>query len=421
MSAGSTPHLEPTAGPAPAIDLDDLARLRESFQVFSERTEHLERAYERLTRRATRVDLELRRANVALGAKVAELEALSESRRRLLSALPNGVVVVDAAGSLACVNPAAARLLGRPAEELEGRLRDAAVGPTGDALLVTGDDAGRGRGRLEREVVAHDGSRRRVAIDVVDLGEGSEMQVLTDLTVVTRLREQVGRLDTLATLGEMAASIAHEIRNPLNGIDGFAGLLQRRLADSADEDVRRYAERVRTGVRELDAIVVNLLAFAAPEELRAERFDLRPLVHEIAETAVAFAGGDHEVDVLVSFPGGTSATLIEADPIKLRMILRNLVKNGVEALGTGGTLRVGFTRDEGSWTLTVDDDGEGVPAAMRERLFRPFSTSKARGTGLGLAIARKLAGLHGGTLRYEPLEPGSRFALTVPTTAGDDA
>jgi PAS domain S-box-containing protein len=410
VSPGSTPHLETPAGPAP-IATGDLDRLQESFRVFSERTAHLEKAYERLTRRAARVDLELRQANLELAAKVEELGALSESRRRMVAALPEGIVVVDAGGVISNVNPAAARILGRPAAELEGRLRAAIVGPTGDELL-SDDDLAPGSEDVEREIVALDGSRRRVAMTLVELGDGCTMRVIADRTVVTRLREQVGRLDTLASLGEMAAGIAHEIRNPLNGIDGFAALLQRRLVDSEDEDLTRYASRVRSGVRELDGIVVNLLAFARPEQLQLEEVDLRPLLSELAEDARSYGDG-FEPEILLSFPGGRRGTLVHADALKLRMIVRNLLKNAVEAMSEAATLRLILDGDDDAWTIAVEDEGAGVPEDFRERLFRPFCTTKARGTGLGLAIAQKLANLHGGGLSYEPREPGSRFALRI--------
>lgn len=406
MSAGSTPRLERRQNVAP-IPSGDLERLQESFRVFSEQTSHLEGAYDRLTRRAARVDLELRQANVQLASKVEELEAVGEARRRMVTALPEGIVVVDSGGVVRDVNPAAARVLGRPANELIGRLRAALVDPKGRELLEATTE-----NNAEREIVSLDGSRRRVSFATVDLGEGETMHVITDRTVVTRLREQVGRLDTLASLGEMAAGIAHEIRNPLNGIDGFAALLQRRLVDGDDDDLARYASRVRAGVRELDGIVVNLLAFARPEKLQLDEVDLRPLLSELAEEARSF-GGTAEPEIILGFPGGLRGTLVHADALKLRMIIRNLLKNAVEAIDGVGTLRLSLQGDEDAWTIAVDDDGAGVPEAFRERLFRPFCTTKARGTGLGLAIAQKLANLHGGELSYTPRDPGSRFALRI--------
>src|SRR5262249_38152607 len=121
---------------------------------------------------------------------------------------------------------------------------------------------GAGATPVERDVVSLDGSKRRVSSVVQTLEDGGRMEVISDLTEVSHLRTQLTRLDTLAALGEMAAGIAHEIRNPLNGIEGFAGLLARALASDEDVDraqAQRYVDRVRRGVVEVNEIVTNLL------------------------------------------------------------------------------------------------------------------------------------------------------------------
>ncbi|HGY91724.1 MAG TPA: PAS domain-containing protein, partial [Planctomycetes bacterium] len=329
----------------------------------------------------------------------------------ILDALPDGVVVINAADQVICVNPAAERILGRSAEEILGRSRRAVVGPTGDPLLA-GVLEGRTRGRVEREVTTLDGSVRHIAYTSAPLPAGCELQVLTDRTVASRLRQQVNRLDTLAALGEMAAGVAHEIRNPLNGIDGFAALLGRELvSEGRNEDVSRYAARIRRGVSEINAIVSNLLGFAAPQGLQNGRVDLHHLLSSVCAEAQEFAPKD--VSIHFHSEAGV-ASEVEGDTVKLRVVFLNLIRNAVEAVHEDGTVQVDLEADHGKLIIRVRDDGPGLAPAMRLKLFRPFSTTKAQGTGLGLAIAHKVCALHGGTIEHEESEHGCTFRVELP-------
>lgn len=399
----------------------DIRKLEESFRVFNQMTRSLETAYSKLTKRVAKIDVELSESNAELQSKVDELEAATRSRNEILDALPSGVVVIDAHGSVMSVNPAAERILGRRAAEIVDRSRDTMIGPEGDHLLVASGAVERKKeGQIEKDLVTLDGSRRRIGITVVPLKEGGEIQVLSDLTVVTRLREQLGRLDTLAALGEMAAGVAHEIRNPLNGVDGFAALLGRTLkTKDVGPEAARYVDNIRRGVREVNSIIANLLTFAAPERLTATPIKIAPIVDEIVgETVREHDGGDWCRVVADMGPLAADATIL-GDPLKLKIALRNLVKNACEAAGPKGKVDVRLEVDRATRraTVRVEDDGPGLPTEIRDRLFRPFTTTKAEGTGLGLAIAHKLITLHGGDLRHEDREKGTTFAVSLPILA----
>ncbi|MCB9834121.1 MAG: PAS domain-containing protein [Planctomycetes bacterium] len=393
----------------------DLARLEESFRLFTETTRGLESAYNALNRRAARIDVELKRSNDELRDKIQELEALSDNRMSILQALPSGVVVLDAGGFVSCVNPAAERILGRRALELLGRSARAVVGPTGDRLLVDEEDGGAGRRGIERELVTMDGSRRHVSYTIAALPDGGQLQVLNDLTVVTRLREQIGRLDTLAALGEMAAGVAHEIRNPLNGIDGFAGLLERALerAEADPATLARYAEKIRRGVREVNDIITNLLTFAAQESINPAPVPLADLIEEVVEELAKFGPRDAARPRIT---GNLPALTIPGDPVKLKIVLTNLVRNAIEAAGPEGRVEVALERaaDRKRALVRIEDDGGGLPEEVRSRLFRPFTTTKASGTGLGLAIANKFAALHGGEITFKDIPGGTAFTVALP-------
>ncbi len=391
---------------------DKIVKLEESFQLFTRTTMELEDSYRKLTRRANRIDVELKRTNDELSRKVEELRSLSDNRMSILEALPNGIVVLDQARCISSVNPAAERILGRRSSELVGRHAEAVVGPAGDQLLARWQE--RQTKSWERDIVALDGSRRRVSFTVANLPDGSQLQVLNDLTVVTRLREQIGRLDTLAALGEMAAGVAHEIRNPLNGIDGFAGLLTRALeTDVKRESLIRYASNIRRGVREVNDIVTNLLTFAAPESISPTPVNLPSLVKEVVDSFAERASRD----VCLTFVNSIPATSqVAGDAVKLRIIFSNLIQNALQAVDADGQVRVSLERDDqnGSAVVTVTDNGGGIPEEIKGRLFQPFATTKAQGTGLGLAIAQKFASLHKAQISVDNLQGGAAFRVTIP-------
>ena len=242
--------------------------------------------------------------------------------------------------------------------------------------------------------------------------------MLSDLTEVTHLRAQLSRLDTLAALGEMAAAIAHEVRNPLNGIEGFAGLLARALQQAGpidQEQTSRYIDRIRRGVADVNEIVTNLLLWARPDRLVRSRFSLDGLVAEIVADAPVLAGSASHAPITIDSP--CPGVELAADRMKIKIVLMNLVRNALEAVGaTEGSVRIVMTPSESGLRIAVQDSGPGVPEEVRRRLFRPFSTGKASGTGLGLAVARKLVEVHGGELDLvSGSGDGARFEIFLPS------
>jgi PAS domain S-box-containing protein len=393
----------------------DVALLADSFRTFNRVTKDLESAYHALRARADEVDARLRDANRGLLAKVAELECVTEHLHGILNLVPCGVVTADASGMVTSVNRAAERILGRVAAELIGRDPRSVLGRDGAPLLSLGRPSGQ-PAAPDREIIAFDGSRRRIASTVAPLSNGGALEVLNDLTEVAHLRAQLSRLDTLAALGEMAAAIAHEVRNPLNGIEGFAGLLARTLQGASPADrgqAERYVDRIRRGVAEVNEIVTNLLLWARPDRLARSRFALDALVAEVVGDAPHLAESAAGVAIAVE-PGSTGLDLV-ADRMKLKIVLTNLVRNALEAVAPGpGSVTIAPVLSDGGLTVSVQDSGPGVPEDVRRRLFRPFSTGKASGCGLGLAVARKLALVHGGDLVLASAAGGARFELFLP-------
>ncbi|MBI2528376.1 MAG: hypothetical protein HYV93_20640 [Candidatus Rokubacteria bacterium] len=233
------------------------------------------------------------------------------------------------------------------------------------------------------------------------------------LREVSELEEAMARTERLARLGDLAAAVAHEVRNPLNAISMG---LQRLGAEFQPAEVQEYGRLVglmRGEVARLDGIVEEFLSLARPLSLALAPTDFHELLRSVAaliEGEAARSG----VKTVLSIQGGLPPA--RADGGRLTQVLLNVALNALQAMPGGGTLTLGATSAAGAVTLTVSDTGAGIPADLLPRIFEPYVTSKARGLGLGLAIARRIVEAHGGRIEAAS-EPGSgsRFTITLPT------
>ena len=345
----------------------DEATLQQGFLRFITVAQELERGYAELKARAEAVDLELQATNRALQQSLQEREAI-------FSALPIGLVTVAADGARNCSNREGERLCALAREHgVDLPLQSAGEVTFGEALV-----------RVQR-------------ITLPD----AELVMLEDRSHVQELEREVHRLDRLAGLSELALGIAHEIKNPLNGVMGFAALLERSEDPTAS---RRFAGKVVQGVRQVDHIVKSLLGFAKPDRKRARLGSVAEVVADAALSA-----GLPTSRVVVQGPRE-----LRADADALVRVLTNLFRNAVEAApGVHVTVRV--EARHGRLELHVQDDGPGVPAALGRRAMEPFVSTKERGTGLGLSLSVRVLAYLGGDLELmNPGEPGACFRVRLP-------
>lgn len=348
-------------------------RLQQGFEQFIAAARELERSYVELKQRTAAVDLELQATNRALQATLREREAI-------FAALPIGLVAVRSSG-VSCCNREGERIL--------------------EAACDAGVDLAH---RLPGECAFGD---MLVRLRRVELPDG-ELVLLEDRSRVQALEREVHRLDRLAGLSELALGIAHEIKNPLNGVMGFAALLER---GNDAETMRRHAGKVVQGVRQVDEIVRSLLGFSRPDRGRARLAGVATVVAEAAAAAGVPAGrlqlrGDGDVAV---------------DADALVRVLGNLFRNAVEA-SPDATLQVDVAVGNGRLELVVQDDGPGIAADLGGRAFEPFVSTKERGTGLGLPLSVRVLSFLGGDLELlNPGQPGARFRVRLPLGAGEPA
>lgn len=245
-----------------------------------------------------------------------------------------------------------------------------------------------------------------------------------DLTRVEQLEERERLRDRLAALGEMAAAIAHELKNPLAGIEVMAGLLRRHLNGSSD--VQSLLNDIISEAKMANAIVQEVLEFVRPIRLQVQHTSIAQVLHDAIRMAES-KGTRRKINV--SARVDEAVPLIQADHHQLCQVFTNLLVNAFEAMDGQGTVAItaragteddhrGMVEPPGALpTLVVDvcDDGPGVPADVLDRIFNPFFTTKPQGSGLGLAIVRKIIDAHDGRIDVNPgPHGGTRFRVTLP-------
>ncbi|MFH0945508.1 MAG: ATP-binding protein [Planctomycetota bacterium] len=398
------------------VRASEAAQLGEAFSAFAEVAEQLQTAYQSLQLSATRLDQELAEANQQLKAQVVELENLSGSLAAVLRAIPCGVVVAGPDGTVLMMNPAAEEILDVKGERLLGenaaRFQDAG----GQPLLRVQE----GPGDVEERTIQTAKGARFVDGRVVPVSDTNGCQlglveVLSDRSEIKALQLEVERLDGLAELGRVAAIIAHEIRNPLSGIRGFAGMLERFLKeeDGCGKQLR-WTRKIVEGVERADAIIDSVLFLARPNPLRRERIDAEAFLCDTFEL-VAQADPNRTRGVHVSLEVNPGGLVVLADRTRLQQALSNLMQNALESLEGKGRLELRAEQVKKTVEFVVRDSGPGVPDEARERLFEAFFTTRTEGAGLGLALVQRIAELHGGKVMLRPgIGSGASFVLALP-------
>jgi len=339
----------------------------------------------------------------------------SEARwRAIIDSAVDGIVVIDARGTVEAFNRAAERLFGYDAREVIGRnvhtLMPAPYHDEHDGYiaryLATGVQKIIGIGR-EVTGLRKDGTTFPLHLSVGEVfieGEPKFTGILHDLTERVRLETRLREQSALTRLGEMAAVVAHEVKNPLTGIRGAIQVIGSRLP-SGSRDVQVVGEIVAR-IDALNDLMKDLLLFARPPQARLAPVDVITLLKAVTDLVrqdPAFR--DLHVEVMGDAPRLT------ADAELLKIVVQNLLINGAHATLGHGPIRIAVTSDDGECQITIADSGPGIAPDVLEKLFTPFFTTKARGTGLGLSTARRLVEAHGGTLTIECPPTGGTTAM----------
>ena len=232
--------------------------------------------------------------------------------------------------------------------------------------------------------------------------------IRADITARKEAEERLTQQASLARVGQLAAVVAHEVKNPLAGVKGAVQvLMSRRRPDDPELQVMRD---IVGRIDALNELIGDLLVFARPRAPRLRRLELRPLLEE----AVATLRRD-PLAAKLSIDIEGEDVVVDADAELIRATVLNLLINAAQAIDGAGRITLSVSQQAAAAVLEIRDSGPGIPRDMRERIFEPFVTTKARGGGLGLPIARRTAELHGGSLTLvSPPGPGTVMRLTLP-------
>ncbi|MGB9722016.1 MAG: two-component system sensor histidine kinase NtrB [bacterium] len=349
------------------------------------------------TRKELRKKEELERFNVELKKQVEKIAAQEIELRlyneKIINSVASGIIAVNEKGIVTTLNPEAERVLGFNKDNLLGY----------DIRSIEGIDqlwnkidqtlsTGKSIIRDEVEILNAEKERIPIGFNITLLtglsGETSGCVVIfKDLSEVRRLEAQLKHAERLTYLGKMASWVAHEIRNPLTSIDGFAQL----LGSVKDSDkMSSYVAEIRKGTMRINNIINDILAFARARKIEFQKVDLKELIESIIR--------DVRVKVVINFQ---DQVLVKGEEESLRRLFVNLINNAVEAMDENGLLKINF-HEKNSWILTeIIDNGKGIAEKDLKNLFTPFFTTKQRGTGLGLAIVQKIVDDHNGKIEIK--------------------
>lgn len=372
----------------------------------------------------SRLAMDLRAATERATIRRREFESLRVHYDDVVSSMPSGLLTTTLEHTIVTANPMAFELLGLDASSLLGRdVRDLFPGLR---PALSGDESSpvtRGGSPTEIEWTCPDGKRRVLECSLSPLrtGEGTRsgrVIMLVDVTLIRAMESRLRDQERLAAIGKMAATVAHEIRNPLASISGSIELLESTFEPSSDD--RKLMRIVLRETDHLSAWIGELLDFTRPQ-LPAVR--LTDLVRIARETLEAFSldarVADGGTEVLLSVGPDTIADA-DVDPGMMRQVLWNLLINAAQAVGevTEPSIRLEIRRDGDTAHLDVVDNGPGIAPEDLPHLFEPFYTTRRQGTGLGLAMVRRIVEDHHGKVSVRNESPtGARFSVTIPCRA----
>jgi len=350
--------------------------------------------------------------------RAATTERLSEEVTRNM---PAGLLVVNATGLISSANPAAEQVLG--IRGLGFRRYSEALGEASELTRLVAQCLSEGK-IFRREEVEHttpSGDRRHLGVTISPIRKGQEkingaICLLSDLTELAALQQQMQLKENLAALGELSAGIAHEFKNALATISGYAQMIR---AEELGSEASDYADHILDQTRNITHVVTEFLKYARPLDISNEPVALQAVVERVISDIA-------EAKPAVQVRSEGAFGNVPGDEGLLRQALLNLVRNAAEACATvtagGQVLLTGElvrVDDSGSQRIRILDNGPGIENDALSKLFRPFYTTKADGTGLGLAVVQKIIVQHGGHVeaRNRP-EGGAAFIVTLPLCGG---
>ena len=369
---------------------------------------------------AEEIAFAIRNANVCEEKQTlaAEIQRMHEFQTKLIYTSNDGIIANDQHGNIIIFNEGAERVLGYLKDEVIGKIKVAQLYPPGVAQEVRAKIASPeygGAGRLiHYETMGLSKTGEQIPVELsASLIYGNDHEATTvgffrDLRERRQLQEKLLQSERLAALGQMAAHISHEVKNPLMVIGGIA----RQVLKAVRKDPHQSVEKLQIiveEIRRLEEFLAEVGSFAKLSEPRKCPIDLNSLIREMC---LKLEASLQENRITLSMNLDPNLPQVQFDPLLLRQVLLNIAKNGIEAMPAGGTLTFTSGRDHDRVLVRIGDNGEGIPPDIMDKIFQPFYSTKPKGSGLGLAISQTIVKVHQGEIRVES-EPHRGTGVTV--------
>jgi len=390
--------------------------LAKAFALFSKETTRLENAYERLQQRFNQVNNQLEKTNSELRKKITDLNSITSYLNNILKNISQGILYIDLDGIITTYNNAAIEILALEETKILfnsyfDNFKDDFFGFSMRNALKFG---------LCQKItyINNSYSKEKKFIEVstsfvYDCPKSYQgiIILLRDITKIQNLKILANRNDRMKELGQMAASVAHEIKNSLGGIRGYASLLYKDLEGSKNlQDMIAY---IIDGTKALERIVNNVLEYARPIVLDPVSLDISLVIKELIKSIKINPSFSDQVKIQLHLP--ESSFFIPADKELLKSAILNLLVNAYQAMDDRGFLNICIIKNNNLCVITITDTGDGIEEKDLENIFSPFFTTKQKGNGLGLSEAHKIIQAHFGNLEVRSqLHKGTTFTISLP-------
>jgi PAS domain S-box-containing protein len=403
----------------PKITEDELSTFTDSYAHFNKITQKLQLAYQELEKRFEDLNLKLEETNNQLRQSLVEKDKISNYLNNILESISSGVLVINSVGKITLFNRAAGEITGYQTDEVLGK----------DYLEIMGKGVGKkatplhtletGISHLNEEKEILDKNDNKIPLgfstSILTDGENNQLgavEVFFDLSHIKKLEQEIARVKTLAALGEMAATVAHEVRNPLGGIAGFAAILEKDLSEN--DPRRKWVKKIIEGVENLNRIVINLLNYTKVVKFSPNKVDfLRFLDDTLNFFLMDLSAQTRNIEIIKNYPPEKFECLIDVE--QFRQVVLNLLRNSVQALPEGGKIEVLTRPIKDKVIFKISDSGVGMDEQTQKQLFNPFFTTKEGGTGLGLSTVKKIVDAHKGEIEIESEKSkGTTVTVSLP-------
>jgi two-component system sensor histidine kinase PilS (NtrC family) len=362
---------------------------------------------------------DIRRTRQRVQAREDDLQKLELFHKHVVDNIPSGILTADTAGKINLINDTACQILGVRRKDATGKPVEGLL----SGLELVDARGGAPLPRSEITIRRADGAEIFLGFSLSPLKDAvgkviGRVVIFQDLTPVKQMQERVRIADRLAGVGELAAGLAHEIRNPLASIAGSSQML--REAPDMPEDSRTLLDIIERESTRLNGLISDFLAYTRPSLRNVGLVNLTDLVGEVAEAVRAGEGREKEVEVEMP---AVADLFVDGDAEQLKQVLWNLVRNAVQATPSGGRVRLDLfsqvRQGERYAVMTVADSGKGIDPKVTSKIFNPFFTTKEGGTGLGLAISQRIVQIHKGFIEVRSTPGvGTVFSVFLPENGG---